>query len=58
MRYENRLVSGEKLRKAVADANRVASMLQGTMSLESQGLDRTTLHEIKQVTVRELLASN
>jgi hypothetical protein len=32
-------------------------MLQGTMSLEGQGLDRKTLHELKKMTVKELLGS-
>ena len=46
------------VRKAIVEAKRVAGMLQGTTSLESQGLDGKALHELKRLTILELLASN
>lgn len=44
------------LRKAIRRAKVVVSMLQGTMGLEGQGLDRKTLREMRRQTIRDLLA--
>jgi hypothetical protein len=44
-----------EVRRAVRDARRVTNMLQGTMSLEGQGLDGKTLRELKRTTILELL---
>jgi hypothetical protein len=46
------------VRRAVREANRLAGVLQGTMSLESQGLDGRKLHQIKRQMVRRLLRAN
>jgi hypothetical protein len=46
------------VRKAVAEANRLAGVLQGTMSLEGQGLDGRKLHQIKRQMVHRLLQAN
>jgi hypothetical protein len=34
-------------RKTALEVNRLANLLQGTMSLEGQGLDRRSLHVLK-----------
>jgi hypothetical protein len=46
------------VRRAVREANRLAGVLQGTMSLESQGLDGRKLHQIKLQMVHRLLRAN
>ena len=43
------------LRQAILQARKITAMLQGTMGLEGQGLDRKFLREMRQATVRELL---
>ena len=45
----------EERKRAVRKARRITRMLQGTMGLEGQGLDRKTLREMTKKTARELL---
>ncbi len=47
--------SVEKRKQALRRAKRITRMLQGTMGLEGQGLDRKTLRELTKRTARELL---
>lgn len=42
-------------RQALKKARRITSMLQGTMGLEGQALDRRTLWSMTKQTARELL---
>jgi hypothetical protein len=44
------------LREAILKARRITSMLQGTMSLEGQGLDKQTLREMTKRSARDFLA--
>ena len=48
--YKSRLI-----RKAIQKSHRLASMLQGTMGLEGQGLDRKALKQIRKQTAKELI---
>jgi hypothetical protein len=48
----------DEVRKAIAEANRLAGYLQGTMSLEGQGLDREKLRTIQEKMVLRLLRAN
>jgi hypothetical protein len=43
------------VREAIIDANRLIGILQGTMSLEGQGLNGRKLREIKKQMIRRLL---
>jgi hypothetical protein len=45
------------IRKAILDARRLAAMLQGTMGLEGQGLDRKSLRAVKKQMTRRLLGT-
>lgn len=45
----------ETLRKVIRRAKQLTSMLQGTMVLEGQGLDKKFLREMKRKTIKELL---
>jgi hypothetical protein len=44
-------------RQALRKAKRITGMLQGTMGLEGQGLDKRTLWGMTKQTARELLAA-
>jgi hypothetical protein len=46
------------VRRAVREANRLVGVLQGTMSLESQGLDGRKLRQIKKQMIHRLLRAN
>ncbi len=46
-----------KLAHAIWEANRLLGMLQGTMSLEGQGLSKNDLRQIKKRMIRRLLGS-
>ena len=48
--------SMEESKRAIRKAKKLMGMLQGTMGLEGQGLDRKTLREMTKRTARELLA--
>lgn len=43
-----------RIRNVIHAARRIVSMLQGTMSLEGQGLSKTFLAKMKRQTVRDL----
>jgi hypothetical protein len=43
------------LRRAIRKARRLTGMLQGTMGLEGQGLDKQTLRRMKRLTIQDLL---
>jgi len=53
-------MSAQEFRRAqaVAKAKRVARLVQGTMGLESQGVDQDALNEIVDQTASELLAGS
>lgn len=46
----------QDLRKVVRKARQIMAMLQGTMGLEGQGLDRKILRDMKKRTISDLLA--
>ncbi len=48
-------IDREIVRQAIRKARRITSMLQGTMGLEGQGLDKQTLRLLKRLTVEDLL---
>ena len=48
-------LSSDLLRKAVAEANSLIGILQGTMSLEGQGLDKGEMRQVKKRMIRRLL---
>jgi hypothetical protein len=45
----------ECLREIIEEANRIVKMLQGTVSLEGQGLDKQALRQIKKRVIRRIL---
>jgi hypothetical protein len=45
----------QMIRVALKKARKVSAMLQGTMGLEGQGLDRATLREMTKRSAREYL---
>jgi len=45
----------QRRRRALLKAKRLTSMLQGTMALEGQGLDKRTLRAMTKQSARELL---
>ena len=45
-----------EVRKAIRTGQKISVMVQGTMGLEGQGLDRKSLHTLKNKTIRRLLA--
>ena len=47
-----------EVRQAFRTARRITRMLQGTMGLEGQALDRKVLEQMTRETVRELLATS
>ena len=47
-----------RLRAAELKADQLVGMVQGTMALESQGVEAQALREMKERTVRELLAGS
>jgi len=47
----------ERARQAISTAREINGMLQATMGLEGQGLDRKAQRELKRDTVAELLAT-
>jgi hypothetical protein len=48
----------ERLRNAMRKARRVVRMVQGTMGLEGQALDREQLRKIKRMTAIEILGED
>jgi hypothetical protein len=48
-------IDRQTVRQAIRKARRITSMLQGTMGLEGQGLDKQTLRRMKRLTVADLL---
>lgn len=48
-------VSRPELRQAIRKAKKLVAMLQGTMGLEGQGLDRKTLREFRREAIAHLL---
>lgn len=51
----NRQFDRQAVRHAIRRARRITRMLQGTMGLEGQGLDKQTLRRMKRLTVGDLL---
>lgn len=49
------LCSTSELRKIAIEAKSLVGMVQGTMALEGQGLDKATLRRLKRRMVRRLL---
>jgi len=47
----------QNYRRALEQARKITGMLQGTMGLEGQGLDKKTLKIMTKRTARELLGS-
>jgi len=47
----------QKYRRALEQARKITGMLQGTMGLEGQGLDKRTLKMMTKRTAKELLDS-
>lgn len=47
-----------ELRKSITEANRLVIYLQGTMSLEGQGMDKRRFREIKRLMLRRLLGDS
>lgn len=45
------------VRKAIQEAKGLVGLLQGTMSLEGQGLDRVAMRQVKKRMIRRLLRS-
>jgi hypothetical protein len=52
-----RQLDRQTVRHAIRKARRITRMLQGTMGLEGQGLDKQTLRRMKRETVSDLLVS-
>ena len=48
-------VSRLELRQAIKKAKKLVAMLQGTMGLEGQGLDRRTVREFRREAIAHLL---
>lgn len=51
----NRNLDREAMRRVIRSARRITGMLQGTMGLEGQGLDKQTLRKMKRLTIEDLL---
>jgi hypothetical protein len=45
----------QAIRQAIRKARRITGMLQGTMGLEGQALDKQTLRRMKRLTIEDLL---
>ena len=58
LRLDEEDINTLRLRQATEKADRLVALVQGTSALEEQGLSATTLQDLRQRTVRDLLAGS